>query len=866
MRVRPIVSAPLESPWALRAKMYEDLGVYVNQVKMPPAANSGWASKIREILKDDLRQAQPPIPYHFLDDDQSTSNAPLEAQWITLSPPWDSPPAFPSSSYTDFKGTKRYSNSRLPLDPSLKCILYFHGGAYVMGSSKWASYKEMGAQMLLTIKRALQTNPKALTHGGSSSLSLERRVSLSANDHSSSSSSSAPLTNAHLPPLAMLSVEYRLAPDNPFPSAVEDGVAAYDYLVRSLGMNPSNIVIAGDSAGGNLAAAVTLALGRVAAPAPAGLVLFSPWLDLTLTSPSVTSNAEVDPILPAHAAHLASEAYVGTVATNQGLQNAFLSQITPSFTPPPSSSSSPSPSPASSSSSSSSSSTVAPTPSAQFLVNPATKALIQSIELKGATSLTQEQNNAFYDATVKAKNNLHRFLHHSLVSPVYAAPEQLRRLPPTMTIVGGSEILLDDSIRFFGAAAAAANEEPAWWELLEQSMDTTHSASSFPSSQEAVTKVEIAEGVTDNVTDNVTDANVKATETDEPREKQTTKSSILPSLSKLGPWHAVPGTTTSSSSTTTPSASSGRVTRTVVNLLEAPYVITKLPPVMNSNSNASSTLPAGTASSASPSLSSSSSSSSSATTIIPIPTPTSPNPAMYSPPSMAGGPTDNPGISSTSTSGSGSGSAGDGNVTRFASEALSAISSSLNTIVTSVPGLNPPPSSASSTIVPVSVPPRNEASAEVSQSPSSSVCSSYTPASTETGRAINAAVTGTYEAVRAVNDAWAQVYRDPWGAVSKYTWSLIQAATHQTNQNSSSSSSAGSTLIDANRTLSPVVHITKQRNEKIPKHTLEVWPGLFHVFPLVSMLPESVAAMNNVANFLRDECKWGVHNKDERER
>jgi acetyl esterase/lipase len=89
------------------------------------------------------------------------------------------------------------------------------------------------------------------------------------------------------------SADYRLAPRHPFPAALDDAVAAYTGLLES-GVNPSSIVIGGDSAGGNLAAGLLVRLRDEGRPLPAGAVLFSAWLDLTHTGESLTTNAATD--------------------------------------------------------------------------------------------------------------------------------------------------------------------------------------------------------------------------------------------------------------------------------------------------------------------------------------------------------------------------------------------------------------------------------------------------------------------------------------------------------------------------------------------------------------------------------------------
>jgi acetyl esterase/lipase len=96
----------------------------------------------------------------------------------------------------------------------------------------------------------------------------------------------------------LFAVDYRLAPEAPYPAALEDALLAYDML-RARGARPADILIGGDSAGGGLALATVLALReRDGADRPvAGLVAFSPWTDLLATGASLATNARSDDML-----------------------------------------------------------------------------------------------------------------------------------------------------------------------------------------------------------------------------------------------------------------------------------------------------------------------------------------------------------------------------------------------------------------------------------------------------------------------------------------------------------------------------------------------------------------------------------------
>jgi acetyl esterase/lipase len=101
---------------------------------------------------------------------------------------------------------------------------------------------------------------------------------------------------SHAARASVLIIEYRLAPENPFPAALDDALAAYQWL-RDQGHDPRSLAIAGDSAGGGLALATLLAIKDRHQPLPACAAVFSPWVDLELKGGTMVSKADVDPIV-----------------------------------------------------------------------------------------------------------------------------------------------------------------------------------------------------------------------------------------------------------------------------------------------------------------------------------------------------------------------------------------------------------------------------------------------------------------------------------------------------------------------------------------------------------------------------------------
>ena len=108
--------------------------------------------------------------------------------------------------------------------------------------------------------------------------------------------------------LDTLSFEYRLAPEHPYPAALEDAFRAWDHLMY-LGYGAKDVVLAGDSAGGNMALVLCLALRRAGRMLPGALLLMSPWTDMTASGASYSERAEADPILTNEYIQAVREAY-----------------------------------------------------------------------------------------------------------------------------------------------------------------------------------------------------------------------------------------------------------------------------------------------------------------------------------------------------------------------------------------------------------------------------------------------------------------------------------------------------------------------------------------------------------------------------
>ena len=110
----------------------------------------------------------------------------------------------------------------------------------------------------------------------------------------------------------LLSVDYRLAPEHPFPAAVDDAVTAYRFTI-SEGYAPEAVALCGDSSGGGLALATLVALRERGDPMPAAAICMSPWTDLTLSGSSLQENRDADPMVSAATLTLMADAYLGEV-------------------------------------------------------------------------------------------------------------------------------------------------------------------------------------------------------------------------------------------------------------------------------------------------------------------------------------------------------------------------------------------------------------------------------------------------------------------------------------------------------------------------------------------------------------------------
>ena len=124
----------------------------------------------------------------------------------------------------------------------------------------------------------------------------------------------------------VLGLNYRLAPEHPFPAAVEDSVAAYRWLV-SQGIAPHRIVIGGDSCGGGLTLATLVALRYSGDPLPAAGISHSGWTDLANTGESFVTNAESDPLIDREMVDNMAATYLGDRSRTTPLASPFYADL-----------------------------------------------------------------------------------------------------------------------------------------------------------------------------------------------------------------------------------------------------------------------------------------------------------------------------------------------------------------------------------------------------------------------------------------------------------------------------------------------------------------------------------------------------------
>ncbi len=120
--------------------------------------------------------------------------------------------------------------------------------------------------------------------------------------------------------VSALVLDYRRAPEHAFPAQIDDAVAAHRYL-RAQGFKAENTVVAGDSAGGNLAITTTLKLRDLGLPLPAAVIAFSPWIDMEASGSTFETNAQSDVFTNRPMALLMATMYLGGASPTDPLAN-----------------------------------------------------------------------------------------------------------------------------------------------------------------------------------------------------------------------------------------------------------------------------------------------------------------------------------------------------------------------------------------------------------------------------------------------------------------------------------------------------------------------------------------------------------------
>jgi monoterpene epsilon-lactone hydrolase len=125
----------------------------------------------------------------------------------------------------------------------------------------------------------------------------------------------------------VLIVDYRLAPENPYPAALDDSITTYRWLL-STGVDPARLVIAGESAGGGLTVATLVALRDAGEPLPRAGVCMSPWVDLECLGESTVTKAEIDPVATRDNLLMLAKAYLGDIDPRTPLASPLYADLT----------------------------------------------------------------------------------------------------------------------------------------------------------------------------------------------------------------------------------------------------------------------------------------------------------------------------------------------------------------------------------------------------------------------------------------------------------------------------------------------------------------------------------------------------------
>ena len=224
------------------------------------------AGFLRSLIRFALKPfLGPPFPVSF------------QRAWLRIASNVNAPSRAASMVRVDINGMRALRAWPKGREPD-RVVLYLHGGGYCVGS--WATHRGL------------------VTH-----LAVAADV-------------------------AVYAPNYRLAPEHPHPAALDDALSAYRWLLAQ-GVSPDCIALAGDSAGGGLALATVIAIRDSELPAPASIVLLSPWVDLRCDSQSMSDNVEIDPMLrPSWARACAAMYLAGRDARDPGCSPLFASHET----------------------------------------------------------------------------------------------------------------------------------------------------------------------------------------------------------------------------------------------------------------------------------------------------------------------------------------------------------------------------------------------------------------------------------------------------------------------------------------------------------------------------------------------------------